>query len=91
VGGGACAGIGGADHAGGSLIPLTGIGGPFGPDIKLGQSLALQDVMQAGGLFGRPVKLMVQGDQSAPEPGVRAAQQLIQLGKVPDPAQHDGL
>jgi branched-chain amino acid transport system substrate-binding protein len=67
----------------GSLVPLSGFGSAFGPEIVKGQQIAIAEVMAAGGLLGRPVKLLVQDDQSSPEPAVRAAQQLIQVDKVP--------
>lgn len=66
----------------GSLVPMTGAGSAFGPDIHAGHELAVTEVQAAGGLLGRPVELVFEDDQTNPEAGVRAAQQLIQVNKV---------
>ncbi len=66
----------------GSLVPITGSGGPFGPEIRKGQQLVVDQVNAAGGLLGRKLELVGEDDQTNPEAAVRAAQKLIDVDKV---------
>jgi branched-chain amino acid transport system substrate-binding protein len=66
----------------GCLAPMTGSGGPFGPEIRAGQEAVIKEVNAAGGVLGRPVELMVQDDETNPDAGVRGARKLIDVDKV---------
>ncbi|MBI1779251.1 MAG: ABC transporter substrate-binding protein [Proteobacteria bacterium] len=64
------------------LVPLTGGGGAFGPNMSLSQKTVVDEVNAAGGLLGRKVELITEDDQTNPEAGVRAARKLIDVDKV---------
>jgi branched-chain amino acid transport system substrate-binding protein len=66
----------------GSLVPLTGAGGPFGPGIRAAQEAVVKEVNAAGGLLGRQIELVGEDDQTNAEAGVRAARKLIDVDKV---------
>ncbi len=66
----------------GSLVPLSGAGGPYGPGIRAGQQFALDEINRAGGVLGRQLALVVEDDQSNPEAGVRAARKLVDADGV---------
>ena len=66
----------------GSLVPLSGGGGPYGPVIRAAQQLAIDEVNKAGGLLGRQVALIGEDDQTNPEAGVRAVRKMIDVDKV---------
>ncbi|MFI4987252.1 MAG: ABC transporter substrate-binding protein [Alphaproteobacteria bacterium] len=66
----------------GSLVPITGSGGPFGPGIRKGQEVVVNQVNAAGGLLGRKIELVGEDDQTNPEAAVRAARKLIDVDKV---------
>ncbi len=56
----------------GLAINLSGRGGAAGEDIRDGAILAVDRINAAGGINGRPLKLLVRDDRNTPE-GVRAA------------------
>ena len=66
----------------GSLVPITGSGGPFGPGIRKGQEVVVNQVNAAGGLLGRKLELVAEDSQTNPEAAVRAARKLIDVDKV---------
>ncbi|WP_254070396.1 ABC transporter substrate-binding protein [Acidisphaera sp. L21] len=66
----------------GALVPLTGAGGPYGPNMAKAAKLVVDQVNAAGGILGRKLELTVVDDQSNPDAGVRAARQLIEVNKV---------
>src|SRR3954470_17068846 len=66
----------------GSLVPLTGAGGPFGPGIRAAQEAVVKEVNAAGGLLGRQIELIGEDDTTNAEAGVRAARKLIDVDKV---------
>lgn len=66
----------------GTLTPLTGSGGPYGPVMaKAAKDVAAQ-VNAAGGVLGRQIEVISEDDQTNPEAGVRAARKLIDVDKV---------
>jgi branched-chain amino acid transport system substrate-binding protein len=67
----------------GVLTPLTGAGGFDGPRMLKAMQAVATEVNAAGGLIGRPIKLVVEDDQTNPEAAVRAARKLIDVSKVP--------
>jgi neutral amino acid transport system substrate-binding protein len=67
----------------GILTPLTGAGGIEGPSMLKAAQAAVQEINAAGGPLGRPLKLIVEDDQTDPEAAVRAARKLVNVDKVP--------
>jgi branched-chain amino acid transport system substrate-binding protein len=66
----------------GTLTPLTGAGGTYGPPMaKVAQAIA-EEVNAAGGVLGRKVVVISEDDQTNPDAGVRAARKLIDVDKV---------
>jgi branched-chain amino acid transport system substrate-binding protein len=66
----------------GSLTPLTGAGGPYGPVMVKAIKAVVDEVNAAGGVLGRRIELIAEDDQTNPEAGVRAARKLIDVDKV---------
>src|SRR6266516_1903792 len=72
----------GAPYKIGTLTPLTGSGGPYGPVMVKAVKAVIDQVNAAGGVLGRKVELVSEDDQTNPEAGVRAARKLIDVDKV---------
>src|SRR5256886_5605850 len=66
----------------GTLNPLTGSGGSYGPSMRKAMEWVAQEVNAAGGVLGRQVQLFSEDDQTNPEAAVRAARKLIDVDKV---------
>jgi branched-chain amino acid transport system substrate-binding protein len=66
----------------GTLTPLTGAGGPYGPVMVKTVKAVVDQVNAAGGVLGRKIELVSEDDQTSPEAGVRAARKLIDVDKV---------
>jgi branched-chain amino acid transport system substrate-binding protein len=66
----------------GTLTPLTGAGGPYGPAMVSTVKAVIDEVNAAGGILGRQLALVSEDDQTSPEAGVRAARKLIDVDKV---------
>jgi branched-chain amino acid transport system substrate-binding protein len=66
----------------GTLTPLTGSGGPYGPAMVKAVKAVVDEVNAAGGVLGRKIELVSEDDQTNPEAGVRAARKLIDVDKV---------
>ncbi|HEV7259185.1 MAG TPA: ABC transporter substrate-binding protein [Bosea sp. (in: a-proteobacteria)] len=66
----------------GTLTPLTGAGGPYGPVMVKAVKAVIDEVNAAGGVLGRKIELISEDDQTNPEAGVRAARKLIDVDKV---------
>ena len=66
----------------GTLTPLTGSGGPYGPVMVKAVKAVIDEVNAAGGVLGRKIELVSEDDQTSPEAGVRAARKLIDVDKV---------
>jgi branched-chain amino acid transport system substrate-binding protein len=66
----------------GTLTPLTGAGGPYGPVMANCVRAVIAEVNGAGGVLGRQVQLVSEDDQTNPEAGVRAARKLIDVDRV---------
>ena len=67
----------------GILTPLTGAGSTDGPRIVKAIQAVGEQVNGAGGLLGRPIRFVVEDDQTNPEGAVRAARKLVDVDKVP--------
>src|SRR5439155_8592294 len=61
----------------GTLTPLTGAGGPYGPSMRKAMEWVVEQVNGAGGVLGQKVQLFSEDDQTNPDPAVRAARKLI--------------
>src|SRR5919197_1259659 len=66
----------------GTLCPLTGAGGSYGPDMQRSVVAVVERINKAGGIHGRPIQLFHEDDQTSAETGVRAARKLIDVNKV---------
>lgn len=66
----------------GTLTPLTGAGGPYGPAMVTTVKAVIDEVNAAGGVLGRQLMLVSEDDQTSPEAGVRAARKLIDVDRV---------
>lgn len=66
----------------GSLTPLTGGGGLYGPQMRDAIAYVVDQANKAGGILGRQLVLISEDDQTNPDAGVRAARKLIEVDKV---------
>ena len=66
----------------GTLTPLTGAGGPYGPVMAEAVTAVVAQVNAAGGVLGRQIAVISEDDQTNPEAGVRAARKLIDVDGV---------
>src|SRR5215510_10185605 len=66
----------------GTLCPLTGAGGSYGPDMQRSVVAVVERINKAGGIAGRAIQLFHEDDQTNAEAGVRAARKLIDVNKV---------
>ena len=67
----------------GTLTPLTGAGGSYGPPMRRAMEWVVSEVNAAGGVLGRRIELASEDDQTNPEAAVRAARKLIDVDRVP--------
>lgn len=67
----------------GLLIPQTGTQAVFGKDMLTGAKMAVDEANKAGGVLGRPLKLIVEDTETRPAAGMDAARKLIEVDKVP--------
>jgi branched-chain amino acid transport system substrate-binding protein len=66
----------------GTLTPLTGAGGNYGPSMLKSMQWVAGEINAAGGVLGKKVELVSEDDQTNPEAAVRAARKLIDVDKV---------
>ena len=66
----------------GTLTPLTGAGGNYGPSMRKAMDWVAEQINSAGGVNGRRIQLVSEDDQTNPEAAVRAARKLIDVDKV---------
>jgi branched-chain amino acid transport system substrate-binding protein len=66
----------------GTLCPLTGAGGAYGPDMQKAIVAVADRINKSGGVNGRPIQLFHEDSQTNPEAAVRAARKLIDVNKV---------
>ncbi|WP_457094704.1 ABC transporter substrate-binding protein [Microvirga sp. P5_D2] len=66
----------------GTLTPLTGSGGSYGPAMANAVKKAAEEINKAGGVNGRELLIISEDDQTSPEAGLRAARKLIDIDKV---------
>ncbi len=67
----------------GSISPLTGTNAVQGTDMKNGEQIALEEVNAAGGVLGRPLKILFEDTESRPKGGIDAVHKLVEVNKVP--------
>ncbi len=78
----AAAATGGGEIAIGAVVPLTGGGSLYGPNMLKAFDLTIQDINKAGGPLGRQLKLYSVDDQTKPDAGVAGAQKLMDLNNA---------
>ncbi len=66
----------------GTLTPLTGAGGSYGPAMATTVRRAADEINKAGGVLGRELLIISEDDQTSPEAGLRAIRKLIDVDKV---------
>lgn len=66
----------------GSLTPLTGVGGSYGPSMRDAIAGVIGQVNEAGGILGSQIELVSEDTQTSPEAAVRAARKLIDVDGV---------
>src|SRR6185437_4963273 len=67
----------------GTLTPLTGAGGSYGPSMRKAMEWVAGEVNKAGGVLGREIRLISEDGETNPDSAVRAARKLIDVDKVP--------
>ena len=66
----------------GILCPITGTQAVMSEDLLTGFKLAQEEINAAGGILGRPVKLIIGDTETRPSPGMDAARKLIDVDGV---------
>lgn len=66
----------------GEFGSLTGGTATFGKSTQRGIEMALEEVNKAGGIQGKPVRIIVEDDQSKPEEAATAVKKLVNQDKV---------
>lgn len=66
----------------GGLVPLTGGGAQFGPQIENALRLAVDEVNSEAPPMGKTLKIFVEDGETNPDAAVRAAQKLINVNGV---------
>ncbi len=66
----------------GTILPLTGAGGAYGPSMAKVVRAATDAINAGGGVLGRKLALTVEDDQTSPDAGVLAARKLIDVNRV---------
>lgn len=66
----------------GTLTPLTGVGGTYGPSMRDAVAGVVDSVNAAGGVLGRQIELVSEDTQTNPEAAVRAARKLVDVDGV---------
>ena len=66
----------------GTLTPLTGAGGPYGPSMRDAVADVVKAVNAAGGVDGKQINLVSEDTQTNPDAAVRAAKKLIDVDQV---------
>jgi branched-chain amino acid transport system substrate-binding protein len=66
----------------GEYSSLTGTTATFGQSIHHGLLMAVDDINNSGGLFGKKIKLITEDDQSKPEEAAMAVTKLISRDRV---------
>lgn len=73
---------GGPDIPVGVMVPLTGGGAPYGPNMLKAIEITADSINKAGGPIGRQLRIISEDSQTSPDAAVAAAQKLISLNHV---------
>lgn len=67
----------------GIILPMTGTTADYGADFNRGATLAEEEINAAGGIKGRPIKLVHGDSRNQPKDGVAEFKRLTEIEKVP--------
>lgn len=67
----------------GIILPMTGPTADYGADFNRGATLAEEEINAAGGIKGRPIKLVLGDSKNQPKDGVAEFKRLVEIDKVP--------
>jgi branched-chain amino acid transport system substrate-binding protein len=67
----------------GIILPMTGTTADYGADFNRGALLAEEEINAAGGIKGRPIKLVHGDSKNQPKEGVAEFKRLVEIDKVP--------
>ena len=67
----------------GLILPMTGPTADYGADFLKGATLAEEEINAAGGINGRPIKLVVGDSKNQPKDGVAEFKRLVEIEKIP--------
>lgn len=67
----------------GIILPMTGTTADYGADFNRGALLAEEEINAAGGIGGRPIKLVHGDSKNSPKDGVAEFRRLVEVEKVP--------
>jgi branched-chain amino acid transport system substrate-binding protein len=67
----------------GIILPMTGTTADYGADFNRGAILAEEEINAAGGIKGRPIKLVHGDSKNQPKDGVAEFKRLVEIEKVP--------
>lgn len=67
----------------GIILPMTGSTADYGTDFNRGALLAEEEINAAGGIGGRPIKLVHGDSKNSPKDGVAEFKRLVEVEKVP--------
>jgi branched-chain amino acid transport system substrate-binding protein len=66
----------------GTLCPLTGAGGVYGPNMQKIVTVVVDKINGSGGINGHPIRLFHEDGQTNPDAAVRGCRKLIDVNKV---------
>src|SRR5262245_10504974 len=75
-------GSGEAEGRVGAYLSLSGAETQFGVDTREGIELAIEEVNKAGGVRGKPIKVLYEDDKTNPQEATNKVLQLIERDKV---------
>ena len=67
----------------GIILPMTGSTADYGADFNRGAQLAEEEINAAGGINGRPIRLVHGDSKNSPRDGVAEFRRLVDVEKVP--------
>lgn len=67
----------------GIILPMTGPTADYGSDFLKGAALAEEEINAAGGIKGKPIKLVVGDSKNQPKDGVAEFKRLVEVEKLP--------
>ncbi|MFM9883657.1 MAG: ABC transporter substrate-binding protein [Burkholderiales bacterium] len=67
----------------GIILPMTGPTADYGADFIKGANLAEEEINAAGGIKGRPIKLVLGDSKNQPKDGVAEFKRMVDIEKIP--------